>query len=268
MAQGAEAGGHRSNFTVPPDGVVPMIGTLALVPQVVDAVDVPVIATGGIMDGRGLAAALALGAQAVQMGTRFLVTAESGVSEGYRQRIIRSRDTDAVVTRAVSGRPARGLSNRLITALEEAGPPGLGYPRQGAASADLRAAAARADLPELMALWAGQAGGLASDAPPAERLVEEIVQQARGVLRRAGRGPLRPGATTATGGGLPPEGPRRSRVPSPARQLGCGLVRPVGLGGRRGDLGERDQDEGDPAEDARGGREEPAEQAARRPPGS
>ena len=84
MAQGAEAGGHRSNFTVPPDGVVPMVGTLALVPQVVDAVDVPVIATGGIMDGRGLAAALALGAQAVQMGTRFLVAAESGVSEGYR----------------------------------------------------------------------------------------------------------------------------------------------------------------------------------------
>ena len=182
VAQGAEAGGHRSNFTVPPDGVVPMIGTLALVPQVVDAVDVPVIATGGIMDGRGLAAALALGAQAVQMGTRFLVAAESGVGQGYRARIMRSRDTDTVMTRAVSGRPARSLVNRLLTALEEAGPPGLGYPFQGVASADVRRAAASADQPEMMALWAGQAGGMARDAPPAEQLVEEIVQQARDVL--------------------------------------------------------------------------------------
>jgi nitronate monooxygenase len=182
VAQGGEAGGHRSDFTVPEDGVPPLVGTLALVPQVVDAVDVPVIAAGGIMDGRGLAAALALGAQAVQMGTRFLVAAEAGVPPAYQERVARSRDTDTVITRAVSGRPARGLANRLVTELEALGPPGLGYPRQSAASADLRAAAAAAGDAEHLALWAGQAGGLAGEALPAERLVEEIVQQARLVI--------------------------------------------------------------------------------------
>ncbi len=182
VAQGGEAGGHRSDFAVPPDGLPPLVGTLALVPQVVDAVDVPVIAAGGIMDGRGLAAALALGAQAVQMGTRFLVAAEAGVPAAYQQRIARSRDTDTVVTRAVSGRPARGLVNRLVTELEALGAPGLGYPGQAGASADLRAAAAAAGDAEHMALWAGQAGGLAGEALPAEHLVGEIVQEARLVL--------------------------------------------------------------------------------------
>jgi nitronate monooxygenase len=188
VAQGSEAGGHRSSFDVPPDGVVPLIGTFALVPQVVAAVDVPVVATGGIMDGRGLAAALALGADGVQMGTRFLVTAESGVPEGYRRRVAQARDTDTVMTRAVSGRPARGIRNRLVAALEEAGPPGLGYPAQGGASADLRAAAAAADEPELIALWAGQAAGLARSSEPAERLVEEIVAEARRILQALASG--------------------------------------------------------------------------------
>ncbi len=182
VAQGAEAGGHRSTFEVPPDGTVPLVGTLALVPQVVAAVDVPVIAAGGIMDGRGLAAALALGAQGVQMGSRFLVADESGVPEGYRRRVSAARDTDTVITRAVSGRPARGLPNRLVATLEAAGPPALGWPRQGGASADVRAAAAAADEPELMALWAGQAAGLARPAA-AGRIVQETVDEAVAVLR-------------------------------------------------------------------------------------
>jgi nitronate monooxygenase len=182
VAQGGEAGGHRSDFAVPPDGEPPLVGTLALVPQVVDAVDVPVIATGGIMDGRGLAAALALGAQAVQLGTRFLVTAEAGVPPAYQERIARSRDTDTVITRAVSGRPARGLVNRLVTELEALGPPGLGFPRQSGASNDLRAAAAAANVAAHIAVWAGQAGGLAHEALPAEHLVAQIVQEARLVI--------------------------------------------------------------------------------------
>lgn len=182
VAQGGEAGGHRSDFTVPEDGPPPLVGTLALVPQVVDAVDVPVIAAGGIMDGRGLAAALALGAQAVQMGTRFLVALEAGVPAAYQERIARSRDTDTVITRAVSGRPARGLVNRLVTELEALGPPGLGYPRQASASADLRAAAAAAGDAEHIALWAGQAGGLAGEARPAEQIVDDVVREARDVL--------------------------------------------------------------------------------------
>jgi nitronate monooxygenase len=190
VAQGSEAGGHRSTFDVPEDGEVPLVGTFALVPQVADAVGVPVVAAGGIMDGRGLAAALALGAQGVQMGTRFLVAAESGAPEGYRRRVREARDTDTVITRAVSGRPARGLPNRLVAALEAAGPPALGYPRQAAASGGLRSAAAAADRPDLIALWAGQAAGLASGSPAAAEIVAEVVAEAAALLRR-----LAPGAS-------------------------------------------------------------------------
>jgi nitronate monooxygenase len=190
VAQGAEAGGHRSSFDLPDDGEPAMIGTFALVPQVVRAVPVPVVAAGGIMDGRGLAAALALGAQGVQMGSRFLVAAESGAPEGYRRRLREAHDVDTVVTRAVSGRPARGLPNRLVAALEAAGPPALGYPRQATASADLRAAAAAADRPDLIALWAGQAAGMADGATGAGEIVEEVAAEAAAVLRTlAGPGP-------------------------------------------------------------------------------
>ena len=183
VAQGAEAGGHRSSFDIPDDGEVPLIGTFALVPQIIRAVDVPVVAAGGVMDGRGLAAALALGAQGVQMGSRFLVAAESGAPEGYKRRLREARDSDTVITRALSGRPARGLPNRLVAALEAAGPPALGYPRQAVASADLRAAAAAADRPDLIALFAGQAAGLATGSPPAAEIVEEVVAEAAAVLR-------------------------------------------------------------------------------------
>ncbi len=189
VAQGAEAGGHRSTFDLPDDGEVPMVGTFALVPQIVRAVNAPVVAAGGIMDGRGLAAALALGAQGVQMGTRFLVAAESGAPEGYRRRVRQARDTDSVLTRALSGRPARGIPNRLMAALEAAGPPALGYPRQAAASADVRSAAAAADRPDLVALFAGQAAGLATGSPPAAEIVDEVVAEAAAVLRE-----LAPGA--------------------------------------------------------------------------
>jgi len=184
VAQGAEAGGHRSTFDVPADGVVPLVGTFALVPQVVSAVDVPVVAAGGVMDGRGLAAALALGAQGVQMGSRFLMADESGASAGYRRRVSEARDTDTVITRAVSGRPARGLRNRLIDTLEAAGPPALGWPRQGGATTEIRAAAAEIDAAEMQALWAGQAAGLARTSHPAGRIVQETVDEALTILRR------------------------------------------------------------------------------------
>ncbi len=183
VAQGAEAGGHRSSFDLPDDGEVPLVGTFALVPQVARAVGVPVVAAGGVMDGRGLAAALALGAEGVQMGSRFLVAAESGAPEGYKRRVRAAHDVDTVVTRAVSGRPARGLPNRLVAALEAAGPPALGYPRQAASTADLRSAAAEADRPDLIALWAGQAAGLATGSPPAAEIVAEVVAEAVAILR-------------------------------------------------------------------------------------
>ena len=183
VAQGAEAGGHRSTFDLPDDGEVPLVGTFALVPQVARAVDVPVVATGGVMDGRGLVAALALGAEGVQMGSRFLVAVESGAPAGYKRRLLEAGDAETVVTRAVSGRPARGLPNRLVAALEAAGPPALGYPKQAAASADIRSAAATADRPDLIALWAGQAAGLATAEQPAAEIVAEVVAEAEAVLR-------------------------------------------------------------------------------------
>ncbi len=183
VAQGSEAGGHRSTFEVPEDGIVPLVGTFALVPQVVAAVGVPVIAAGAVMNGRGLAAALALGADGVQMGTRFLVAAESGAPEGYRRRVSTARDTDTVVTRAVSGRPARGIRNRLIETLEAAGPPALGYPAQAAVTGEVRAAGAKRDDPELIALWAGQAAGLSGSGQSAREIVEEVVAEAAAVIR-------------------------------------------------------------------------------------
>ncbi len=188
VAQGSEAGGHRSTFHVPEDGVVPLVGTFALVPQVVAALDVPVVAAGAVMNGRGLAAALALGADGVQMGTRFLVATESGAPEGYRRRVRTARDTDTVVTRAVSGRPARGIRNRLITTLEAAGPPALGYPAQAGATAGVRAAAAAADDPEMIALWAGQAAGLSGSGQSAREIIEEVVAEAEAVIRGLARG--------------------------------------------------------------------------------
>ncbi|HSK42457.1 MAG TPA: nitronate monooxygenase [Candidatus Binatia bacterium] len=112
IAQGSEAGAHRGTFAVPAEEA--LIGTVALVPQVADAVRVPVIASGGIMDGRGLVAALALGASAVQMGTAFLACKEAGTNTTYREALKRERESSTTLTRAFSGRMARGLSNEFI----------------------------------------------------------------------------------------------------------------------------------------------------------
>src|SRR5699024_7979681 len=103
VMQGSEAGGHRGSFIKPFEDS--MIGTMALVPQAADAVDIPVIAAGGIAEGRGLVAALVLGAQAVQMGTAFLTCAESGVSDAYKEAIVNSQEDQTVVTSVFSGKP-------------------------------------------------------------------------------------------------------------------------------------------------------------------
>jgi nitronate monooxygenase len=184
VAQGSEAGGHRSNFDLPESGPPPMVGTVALVPQIVAAVDVPVVATGGIMNGGGLIAALALGAQGIQMGTRFLRTTESGANAGYRHRLVTAADTDTEIITAFSGRPARGLRNRALDALEAAGSPTIGYPRQGAAWADIKAASDRAGSADATTLWAGQAAGLAGDEISAGEVVAWIMAEAEATLRR------------------------------------------------------------------------------------
>lgn len=183
VTQGSEAGAHRGTFGAASFEAA-LIGTMALVPQVVDAVRVPVIASGGIMDGRGIAAALALGASAVQMGTAFLLADESGIPDGYKEAIAGARETDTRVTRAFSGRAARGLANRFMDEVEARGAAAnLGYPVQNALTRPLRAEAAKQNRSEFLSLWAGQGVRLARRAPAAA-IVRHLVTDTDAVLRR------------------------------------------------------------------------------------
>lgn len=182
IAQGAEAGGHRASFDVPADGRVPLVGTMALVPRVVDAVDVPVIASGGIMDGRGLAAALALGAQGASLGTRFLLAAESAAAPIYRATLATLSETATVVTDAVTGRPARWVRNTLTDTLAS-GPGHIGWGPQRRALDDIRRAAADHDAPEYLPMLAGQGAGMAREQPAAE-IVAEIAAEAAAIIDR------------------------------------------------------------------------------------
>lgn len=176
IAQGWEAGGHRATFAVPYERA--MIGTLALTPQVVDAVDRPVIAAGGIADGRGIAAALALGASGVQMGTAFLLAEEAATSELHRRAIGRSDDESTEVTAAVSGRPARAIVNRYVAEMAPHAAELPDFPVPMAVSGPLqRASAARGD-DAFAAMWTGQASPLASPGRAADILHRLIAQTA------------------------------------------------------------------------------------------
>ncbi len=183
VAQGSEAGGHRSTFAGPFEAG--MIGTMALVPQVVDAVKLPVVASGGIMDGRGIAAALALGASAVQMGTAFLSCDEAGVPEAYKQAILAAREDGTRITRAFSGRPARGIVNRFMTEVDRDGDAIPPFPVQNALTRPLRNAAAKQGRAEFLSLWAGQGVRLARR-QPAAALVAALAQETEAALRRLG----------------------------------------------------------------------------------
>ncbi len=174
-AQGAEAGGHRGTFIGSFEES--LIGTMALVPQVAAAVRIPVLAAGGIMDGRGIAAALRLGAAGVQMGTAFLTCPESGVHEEYKRTVLGPAAARTVVTRAFSGRPARGIVNRYLELMhphQDEVPP---YPIMNALTGELRAASARANRMDYFSVWAGQGAPMSRALPAAElvrRLVDEI----------------------------------------------------------------------------------------------
>lgn len=191
VAQGSEAGGHRGTFAGPFEAA--MIGTMALVPQVVDAVRLPVVAAGGIMDGRGVAAALALGAVAAQLGTAFLTCDEAGAPPAFKAAILAAREDGTRVTRAFSGRPARGIVNRFMDAIDgpESAQDILPFPVQNALTRPLRTAAAKAGRAEFLSLWAGQGVRLARKQPAAdlvERLAAETTEaQARA---RSGRQPI------------------------------------------------------------------------------
>jgi nitronate monooxygenase len=180
VAQGAEAGGHRSTFDLSGDPAGALVGTLALVPQVVDAVGAPVIAAGGIFDGRGLAAALALGAAGAQLGTRFLLAAESATSPAYRSALVRAIETDTVVTSSFTGRPARSIRNRFLAELATTEP--LPWPLQRFAAEDIYRAGAERGDEQLFPLLAGQGLRPLRDGQPAAEIVAEIAGQAAAVL--------------------------------------------------------------------------------------
>lgn len=183
VAQGSEAGGHRGSFLESGKGE-DLIGLVALVPAVLDAAALPVVAAGGMADGRGIAAALVLGASAAQLGTAFLLCPEAGTSSAYRQALASANPEDTVITRAFSGRRARGIANRLSAELAGRNdlPP---YPVLNAMTRELRqAAAARGDA-SFLSLWAGQGvGGLRS--VPAGELVDRLAQETSRCFERLG----------------------------------------------------------------------------------
>ena len=172
IAQGGEAGGHRGSYLRDP--YRSLTGTLALTRLVVRAVKVPVVAAGGIMDGAGIAAVLALGAQAAQLGTAFLPCPESGASQVHKDLLVRLTEDETALTEKFSGKPARGVVNRFMR--EMADKPQLVFPAQNSVTGKLRAASATAGKPDFVALWAGQAAPL-SRALPAAELIEQLHEE-------------------------------------------------------------------------------------------
>ena len=174
VAQGAEAGGHTGR-----------VGTMALVPQVVDAVTPrPVLAAGGIGDGRGLAAALCLGAAGVWVGTAFLVSKEAVWDDALKQRILDASEEDTRVTRIYSGKTMRNIKNPLIEAWDESGVPTLPFPFQAAVIRDVTFAAEKAGRKELGMNPAGQISGMLHEQRPAGEILEEMVEQAAEIIQR------------------------------------------------------------------------------------
>ncbi len=158
IAQGYEAGGHRGMFLT--DDTATQPGTFALVPQVVDEVNVPVIAAGGIADGRGIAAAFALGAAGVQIGTAYLFTPESLITDLHRAALRAARDNQTALTNVFSGRPARGLLNRVMREVGPMSDRAPAFPTAGSALVPLKAKAEAAGSSDFSSLWSGQAASL------------------------------------------------------------------------------------------------------------
>ncbi len=174
VASGFEAGGHRGSFLRTSEES--LIGTFSLVPQVADRVDVPVVAAGGIADARGIIAALALGAEGVQIGTAFLACEESGASEHHRQALLSGKAGRTALTRGFTGRLARGIKNQLMEEMNQPGVEILPYPLQRALMKNLSGPAERAKNPDLTPMWAGQSANLARHTD-ATTLLQSLVSE-------------------------------------------------------------------------------------------
>ncbi|MFC2282457.1 MAG: enoyl-[acyl-carrier-protein] reductase FabK [Lachnoanaerobaculum saburreum] len=175
VAEGTESGGHIGEAT-----------TMTLVPQVVDAIDIPVIAAGGIADGRGLAAAFMLGAKAVQMGTRFVVADESIVNEAYKDRIIAAKDIDSAVTGRSHGHPVRSLRNAMTREYSKLEAEGKSFEElEYLTLGTLRKAVIEGDIVH-GTVMAGQIAGLVSKKQSAKEIIDEIISEATSLLKNAG----------------------------------------------------------------------------------
>jgi nitronate monooxygenase len=182
VAQGAEAGGHRSHFTKPAAGETGTIGTIALVPEVVDAVRIPVIAAGGMADGRGLVGALALGASGILMGTRFVMTRESMAAETHKKALLERSANDTTLTDVLSGRFARALRNALTDTYAGTGAPVLPFPWHYVNASDIYREATVQGNADYLPLWGGQSVGVIHDLPGAAEVIETTIRGARMVL--------------------------------------------------------------------------------------
>ncbi|MEM7438020.1 MAG: nitronate monooxygenase family protein [Pseudomonadota bacterium] len=177
IAQGAEAGGHNGWFLGPEGDVA---GLFSLLPRVVDATSLPVIAAGGIADGRGIAAAFAFGASGVQVGTAFLASPESAVPEVHKEAVVRATGDDTMASRAFSGRSARTITNAYAKEMASVDD-WPDFPLMNAATGPLRAASAAADLPDAVSLWSGQGVGLAR-AETTRATIDRLVAETDAIL--------------------------------------------------------------------------------------
>jgi nitronate monooxygenase len=184
IAQGGEAGGHRGTWLRDPYDA--LTGTLALTRVLVRSVNLPVVAAGGIMDGAGIAAVLALGAQAAQLGTAFIPCPESGAPQIHKDLLLKAKEDTTQLTEKFSGKPARGLANRFMKEMKDA--PQLAFPAQNSVTGKLRQASAKAGKADFVALWAGQAAPLSRALPAAELVAKleaeaiESIQKLKGMV--------------------------------------------------------------------------------------
>jgi nitronate monooxygenase len=184
IAMGYEAGGHRGIFLSddPTKDMAQQVGTFALVPQIADAVEVPVIAAGGIGDARGIVAAFALGAAAVQIGTAYLFTPEAKIPAYYRTALKSAAEDETMVTNLFTGRPARGIANRLMREIGPLSPDAPRFPLAGGSLAPVRAKSEAAGSGDFSNMWAGQAARLGMELPAGEltrQLAKDALRQFR-----------------------------------------------------------------------------------------
>ena len=181
IAQGTEAGGHRGMFLT--DDLATQVGSFALLPQIADAVRVPVIAAGGVSDARGIAAALALGAAGAQLGTAFLFCPEAKILPPHRVALKTARDDGTALTNVMTGRPARGFINRAMRELGPISDIAPEFPLAGGALAPLHAKAQAQGSGDFSAMWAGQAASLGREMP-ARELTVKLANETQALLRK------------------------------------------------------------------------------------